>query len=87
MVDGERKGVTPVSARVRRNDDHLVTVELAGYYPENRHINCNRLSTLGILDIVGGALILIPVLGLISDAAWKCRITEIGIILRPASGQ
>ena len=41
------------------------------------------MSTLGILDIVGGAIWLVPFFGLLSSAAYEHDPTEIGITLEP----
>jgi hypothetical protein len=38
---------------------------------------------MGILDIVGGCLFLVPFLGLLSSGAWKHDPDKYGIILEP----
>ena len=48
----------------------LIKVMKDGY--DMRFITTSRsLSTLGMLDVVGGAAIIIPLIGLLSPAAWR----------------
>lgn len=70
LVDDEPKGTTPVKFSVRRNQDLAVEIRKFGYRSEIVVTEGRKPSTLGLLDMIGGSVILVPFLGLLSDAAW-----------------
>lgn len=84
-LNGDAVGTTPLRTQVARRDDLLVELRKPGYQTAYRHAE-RTLSTLGILDIVGGALILLPFLGLLSPAAWEQDPSTFGITLDPEAG-
>ena len=69
-IDNEPQGTTPAKFKVRRNQDLVVEVRKPGYRTGFRTLSSGKPSTLGMLDMIGGVLLLIPFFGLISDAAW-----------------
>jgi hypothetical protein len=82
LINGEPVGKTPIRYQARRAEDLLIEVRLAGH--ETAYRNPHRtLSALGILDVVGGSIILIPFFGLMSGAAWKHEPSSFGVILEP----
>jgi hypothetical protein len=81
-VSGRPVGTTPVRFEVHRGDNLLLEVQKSGYQTQYRSAS-RRLSTLGILDVVGGAMFLLPLIGLISSAAWEHDPGEFGITLEP----
>src|SRR5690606_5793714 len=70
FVGGEAVGRTPVQHEVERREDLLIEVRQQGYETAFRRTN-RTLSTLGLADLIGGSLILLPFLGLLSPAAWE----------------
>ena len=69
-VNDEHAGQTPLALQVHRGEEVLIKVMKDGY--DMRFITTSRsLSTLGMLDVVGGAAIIIPLIGLLSPAAWR----------------
>lgn len=70
FLDGNPVGATPLSTRIKRGDETSVMVRMDGYYPAMMTTS-GSLSTLGIIDVVGGFIFLLPFFGLMSDAAWE----------------
>jgi hypothetical protein len=85
FANGAPIGSTPVRHRVRRGDDLLIEVRAPGYQTEFRHPN-RTLSTLGILDAAGAAVILLPIVGLLSSAAWAHEPSTFAFVLTPKPG-
>ena len=83
LLNGTRVGETPLQTQVPRREELLVEVRKPGYRTEYRQPD-RTLSTLGILDVVAGSVILIPLLGLLSPAAWQQDPETFGINLDPA---
>ena len=81
-VSGRPVGTTPVHFEVHRGDNLLLEVKKSGYQTQYRSAS-RRLSTLGILDVVGGAMFLLPLIGLLSSAAWEHDPAEFGITMEP----
>jgi hypothetical protein len=75
-------GTTPAHFEVGRGDTQIVEVRKPGYQTQFRTLS-RKMSTLGILDIVGGAIWLIPFVGLFSPASHEHEPAEIGITLEP----
>ena len=82
VANGERLGNTPLRAQVRRSEDLLIEVRKPGYQTEYR-TGDRTLSTLGILDIIGGWFLLVPFFGLLSPAAWEHEPDSFGIVMTP----
>lgn len=70
FVDGVKVGTTPLETRVHRRGDLSLMVKRDGCRTEARHPG-KTFSRLGFLDLAGGALILLPAIGLLSSAAWE----------------
>ena len=73
-------GTTPLHFEVDRGENLLLEVKKSGYQTQYRTVS-KRMSTLGILDIIGGAIWLVPFLGLLSSAASEYDPAEFGITL------
>jgi len=82
LASGKPVGQTPVHFEVHRGENLLVEVRKSGYQTQYRTA-FRTLSTLGTLDVVGGAIILLPFLGLLSSGAWVHDPSEYGFILEP----
>jgi len=83
-VSGKPMGTTPLHFEVQRGDNLLLEIQKSGYQTQYR-TSSRKLSSLGILDVVGGAFFLLPLIGLFSSAAWEHDPAEFGIILEPES--
>ena len=62
-VNGRFVGTGNIIVRVPRNQNVSVLAKKDGYYPSIRHIG-TTISATGVLDIIGGSIILIPFIGL-----------------------
>jgi len=51
-----------------------------GYFPATRTVN-KKISTTGILDIIGGFIILVPFLGFLSAGAWDLETHMVNVVL------
>lgn len=83
-INGQQVGVTPLQQQVSRRGDLLVEVEKAGYKSQFRQTS-RKLSSLGIIDVVGGAVLLLPLIGLIAPGAWEQDPAAMGFSLEPAA--
>lgn len=61
----------------------MIEVRKTGYQTEYRYTH-RMLSTLGILDVIGGAIFLLPFFGLFSSAAWEHDPSTYGVVFTPA---
>lgn len=68
LVNGERVGETPMTVRLRRGKKYGIAVEQNGR--RNAGYVGRRISSVGIVDIVGGAFFLVPFIGLATPGAW-----------------
>jgi len=83
-INGQQVGVTPLQHQVSRRGDLLVEVEKSGYKSQFRQTS-RKLSSLGIVDVIGGAVLLLPLIGLIAPGAWEQDPAAIGFSLEPAA--
>lgn len=82
LVNTESVGTTPLRVQVRRGDDLLIEVKKPGYETAYRK-SSRTLSGVGLVDLVGGAILLVPLIGLISPAAWEHEPSSFGVTLDP----
>lgn len=80
FMNGSRVGTTPLQTQVSRREELLFEVRKPGYETQFRTA-WRTLSTLGILDCIGGSIIILPFLGLLSPAAWEQQPSNLGITL------
>ena len=81
-VNGEFIGQGNVQTQVKRNRNVAVLVRKEGYYPTQRSID-KTISALGITDILGGSVWIIPFIGMLSPGAWDLQEQNITIMLEP----
>ena len=81
-VNGEKVGTTPLRVQVRRSEDVLIEARVPGHETGFRTSH-RTLSTLGLVDIVGGFFLLLPFFGLLSPAAWEHEPSVYSFILDP----
>jgi hypothetical protein len=77
---GQVVGETPIQFEAHRGDNLLIEVQKEGYQTQYRTTS-RTLSSIGILDVIGGCLFLVPLFGLLSSGAWKHDPDKYGIIL------
>jgi len=80
FVNGNLQGVGTAQVRVRRNEDVAIMAKKEGFYTTTRTIQ-PILSTTGILDTIGGCLILVPFFGLMAPGAHKLDSSNITIVM------
>jgi hypothetical protein len=80
---GQLVGQTPIQFETHRGDNLLIEVQKDGYQTQYRTTS-RSLSSTGILDVVGGCVLLVPLVGLLSSGAWKHDPDKYGILLEPA---
>ena len=67
---------------VKRNYNAQIMVAAKGYYPAYRQLT-SELSTLGVLDIIGGIVLIVPLIGLAFPGAKSLDYTKVTIHLAP----
>lgn len=82
FLNGEYAGEDPVDARVRGDEDMSIIAKKEGFKTATYQIG-TRLSTTGILDIIGGCFILIPFLGLLAPGAHQLNMSSLTLQLDP----
>lgn len=80
FVNGNLMGTGVATARVRRNEDVAILAKKDGFYPAVRTIE-PTLSTTGILDIIGGSIILLPFFGLMAAGAHKLDTSNVVLVM------
>ncbi len=84
FINGEFVGNGNVKTTVNRNQSVSVMAKKDGYYPVTRDIG-TKMSTLGILDIIGGCIFLLPFIGLAFPGSQELDQNNISLILQPAA--
>jgi hypothetical protein len=84
LINGSQVGTTPLQQQVPRRGDLMVEVQKQGYKAQYRSTS-RKLSSLGMADVIGGAFLLLPLLGLFAPAAWEQDPSAMGISLEPAT--
>lgn len=82
-VNGEYVGQGNIQTRVKRNNDVAVLVKKEGYIPATRNIGTD-FSITGILDIVFGYVLLVPLIGLFFPGCRQLEQTNIAVTLEKA---
>lgn len=84
FINGNYLGQGDVQTQVPRDRDISVFVTKDGFISENRIIG-NEFSLTGILDIIGGVIILVPFIGLFFPGARQLKQTNIVVVLEKDS--
>ncbi|MDR4478502.1 MAG: PEGA domain-containing protein [Nitrospira sp.] len=84
LINGTVVGTTPLQQQVSRRGDLTVDVQKSGYQSQRRSTS-RKLSSLGFVDVIGGAFLLLPLLGLIAPGAWEQDPSTFGLTLEPES--
>ena len=84
FINGDMVGVGTARTSVRRDQTVSVMAKKEGYYPASRDIGTS-LGTLGILDIIGGCIWLLPFIGLASPGSHALDQNAVSLILQKES--
>ena len=79
FVDGNYMGIGPQSIRLAKDATHSVMAKCgdsAGAATIDRN-----LSETGMLDIIGGFFLLIPLIGLVAPGAWELSPASISVAI------
>ena len=86
FVDGTPRGTTeegrPVVVDLKRHSDHIVVASKEGFTSSQATIN-NGLSGLGVADVVGTCLFILPCISLLTGSAWELSPTSVFLPLDP----
>jgi len=82
LLNGTSAGTTPLQHQVSRRGDLTVEMQKPGYKTPFRSTS-RKLSSLGILDVIGAVFFLLPLLGLIAPGACEQDPFTIGLPLEP----
>jgi len=82
-VNGDYLGNGNVQTRVSRNHDVSVLVKKEGFNPVSKNIG-TEFSVTGVLDVVGGFLVLFPLMGLFFPGARQLEQTNVAVVLEKA---
>ncbi len=80
FVNGEYAGKGKITTRVPRNENVSIMARKDGYLPAIRNIG-TKMSFTGILDIIGGCIILVPLFGLLFPGAHELEQNNVSMIL------
>ncbi len=79
-VNGNMAGHGTAQVPVKRNQNVQILAKKDGYIAINRSIG-KSLNTTGVLDIIGGILILVPIFGLLAPGAYSLDEENISIMM------
>lgn len=82
FINGQVFTSSPAIADVPRNRSVAIQCMKDGYYPYGKTVD-TRISTTGVLDMVGTAFFLFPAIGLITPGAWCLEEDTVNIVLHP----
>jgi len=79
-VNGSYVGEGTAMTRVPRDESVSIMAKKEGYLPETRQIG-TKMSFTGVLDIIGGCIILVPFFGLLFPGSHELEQVNISIPL------
>jgi len=75
-INGSFSGTGMASLSVKRNENVAIMAKKDGYYPVTRNIS-KTMSPIGIVDVIGGCIWLVPFVGLLAPGAWEVQQTNV----------
>jgi hypothetical protein len=83
---GESRGEgSPLVVSLKRNDTHVVSVQKDGYSSQYQKVE-SKISTLGILDLIGTWLFLLPGISFLTGSAMELEPADVYVVLVPLPG-
>ena len=79
-INGALIGKGAVVASVKRNKNTHILVKKDGFHTVQRNID-SHLNVFGVMDIIGGILFLIPIIGLMAPGAYSISESNISIMM------
>lgn len=80
FINGQFAGKGAGTIDVARNQPADILVKKQGYMPTSKTVN-NKISTTGVLDIIGGFIFLLPFLGFLGAGSQDLDTHNINVIL------
>jgi hypothetical protein len=80
FINGEAEGKGKITTSVPRNEPSEILVTHPDYANTNRRVG-TTLSATGTADLVGGYILLLPAIGLLSPGAWHLEQDTMTIVL------
>ena len=84
-VNGAYVGTTPTVYNTKRDQPIALIVSKDGYESATRSVS-TKVSSTGIVDIIGGCIWLVPFFGLLAPGAWDLDSPNVTVQLAPKSG-
>lgn len=81
-INGERAGRTPLQYSIPRKDEASILLSKDGYEPATRHTS-RSLSGVGIVDVIFGCFLLVPLFGLMGGGAYVQEPANMAVTLSP----
>ena len=79
LVDGQNKGTGTVSVDLDRNRSHSVIAK-SGNQTGSALID-KKISTTGVLDIIGTCIFIIPAIGLFTPGFWELDPQHVDVVV------
>lgn len=83
-INGDLVGTGNVKTTVPKDKSVSVMVKKEGYYPATREVG-TKMSFIGILDIIGGCIFLIPLIGLAFPGSHELDQSNVSIVIEKAA--
>jgi hypothetical protein len=83
FVDGSPVGTGTVTQDLKRDRGHAFMAKTSDNRAGTATIG-TKISTTGVLDIVGGFFLLVPFIGLVSPGFWSLDTDQVAIAIPPA---
>ena len=81
-MDGAPVGIGTVTQDLKRNRGHAIMAKTSDNRAGTATIG-TKISTTGVLDIVGGCFLLVPFLGLVAPGFWSLDTDQVAIAVPP----
>ncbi|MEE2704191.1 MAG: hypothetical protein VX614_09250 [Myxococcota bacterium] len=83
-VDGNYVGDGPQTVSMSKSTEHSIMAKCGS--SAGTAVVSRSMSTTGILDAIGGFILLVPWIGLVSPGAWKLTPTSVSVGIPDESG-
>jgi hypothetical protein len=84
FADGQSIGTGSATTRLKRNESHTFMAKTTDGRAGTAQVG-HSFSTTGMLDLIGGIFLLVPLIGLLTPGAWDLDSTTIMIAVPPGA--